>query len=200
MPQTDPAIDTLERARLHGWVAKLLLWSTAALLLFAYNADVTNALRGPAAMAFEARVGIVVRVAFALRYAWMHLFNGGASRLPAAAPGWEHWVSRLSHHSLYLCVAAIVATGLLIPFAQSHAPNLIRAASDLYEFVTGLTPWIIGAHVAAALWHKLVRRDGDWEAIGTPRWSWLRLPGSWLAWIDRLASRLPALLRRSTPT
>ena len=198
MTQTDPAIDTLDRARPHGWAAKLLHWSTAALLLFAFidNGDVTNALRDPAAMAFEARVGIVVLAAFALRYAWMHLFNKGASRLPATAPQWERLASRLAHHSLYLCVAAIVATGLLIPVAQSHAPNLIRAASDLHEFFAGLTLLVIGAHVAAALWHKLVRRDGVWESIGTPWWSRLRLPGSWL---DRLAARLPAIPRRSTP-
>ena len=172
------------------------------LLLFAFidNGDVTNALRDPAAMAFEARVGIMVLVAFALRYAWMHLFNGGASRLPATAPRWELWASRLAHHSLYLCVAAIVATGLLIPFAQSHAPGLLGAASGLHEFVAGLTLWIIGAHIAAALWHKLVRRDGVWESIGTPWWSRLRLPLSWLAWINPRAARLPELPRRSTPT
>jgi cytochrome b561 len=165
----------------HGLVAKILHWGTAGLLLFAYidNGDVTNALRDPAAMRFEALVGLGVLVTFAARFVWMQRWNGGATRLPADAPWWEQRLSRLAHHSLYLCVAAIVASGLLIWGAQSFGGGgLVRAAAELHEFVAGATLFVIGGHVAAALWHKLVRRDGVWESIGTPgelpRFGWFR--------------------------
>ena len=39
------------------------------------------------------------------------------------------------------------------------------------EVCTSLTLFLIVAHIAAALWHKRVRRDGVWESIGTPWWS-----------------------------
>ena len=161
------------RSRPHGIVAKTLHWGTMGLLLFAYidNGDVTNALRNPASMRMEAYLGLVVAAVFALRFVWMQRFNQGASRLPATAPVWEHWASRLAHYSLYLCVLAIVATGLLIPAAQRWGGSgLLRGAVDLHEFVTSATLVMIGAHIVAALWHKLVRRDGVWESIGTPWW------------------------------
>ena len=165
----------------HGIVAKTLHWGTMLLLLFAYidNGDVTNALRNPASMRMEAYLGLGVAAVFALRFVWMQRFNRGASRLPTAAPMWEHWASRLAHYSLYLSVLAIVATGLLIPAAQNWGgPALTRNAVDLHEFVTSATLVLIGAHIVAALWHKLVRRDGVWESIGTPWWqpkiTWLR--------------------------
>ncbi len=170
-----------DRAAAHGVVAKLLHWGTAALLLFAFvdNGDVTNALRDPSAMRFEAIVGAIVAAAFAARFCWMQRLNDGPSRLPASAPRWEHLISRLAHHSMYLCVLATVASGLMICGAQTVGGGaLVGAASGLHEFVAGATLAVIGAHVAAALWHKLIRRDGVWESMGTPRrlpvFGWLR--------------------------
>jgi cytochrome b561 len=165
--------ETAQQTRPHGLVAKVLHWGTAGLLLFAYiqNGDVTNALRDPAAMRMEALLGLGIVAVFALRFLWMQRWNGGATRLPASAPWWEQRLSRLAHYSLYLCVLAIVASGLLIAGAQSWgSPFLVDAASGVHEFIAGTTLFVIGGHVAAALWHKLVRRDGVWESIGTPWW------------------------------
>ena len=195
MSSTD-ATTHATRARPHGWVAKALHWGTAGLLLFAFidNGDVTNALRDPAAMRFEAWVGLAVAAAFALRWAWMRWMNGGASRLPASAPAWERWASRVAHNSIYLCVGLIVLTGLSIPLAQAvGGRGLVDAAGGLHEFVAGLTLWVIAAHVAAALWHKLVRRDGVWESIGTPWWNRLSLKESWAARAHDVAERLMLL-------
>lgn len=158
----------------HGLVAKVMHWATAGLLLFAYidNGDVTNALRDPAAMRMEAWLGIGIVAVFAARFVWMQRWNGGASRLPASAPVWEHRISRLAHYSMYLCVVAIVASGLLIMAAQNWGNRfMVDATGGLHEFITGATLFVIGGHVAAALWHKLVRRDGVWEAMGTPWWA-----------------------------
>ncbi len=157
----------------HGRVAKSLHWITSGLLLFAYidNGDVTNALRDPAAMRMEAYLGLGVLAAFILRFVWMHRFNQGATRLPTSAPVWEHRLSRLAHLSIYLCVLAIVVTGLLIIAAQNLAGGQwVSTAGDVHEFFTNLTLFVIGTHVAAALWHRLVRRDGVWESMGTPWW------------------------------
>lgn len=165
----------------HGKIAKLLHWSTTGLLLFAYieNGDVTNAMRNAAAMRMEAWLGLGIVATFALRFLWMRRFNGGASRLPATAPAWEHRLSGLAHDTIYLCVVAIVATGLLIPAALAWAtPFWVDLARDVHEFFTNLTLFVIAAHVVAALWHKIVRRDGVWESIGSPWWQpkfgWVR--------------------------
>lgn len=168
-----PINDGIAVPKPHGIIAKLLHWGTAGLLLYAFiqNGDATNALRDPAAIWMEAWLGLGVVAAFTLRFVWMEWFNGGASRLPKTAPGWEQKLSRLAHYSLYLCVAAIVATGLLIAAALAWAtPFRVDAARDVHEFVAKGTLFLIGADAAVALWHKLVRRDGVWESIGTPWW------------------------------
>jgi cytochrome b561 len=169
----NPTLDAAIPSRPHGKVAKILHWSTTALLLFAYidNGDFTNALSDPSAMRMEAYLGLGVLAAFALRLVWMHRFNQGASRLPASAPVWEHKVSRLAHFSIYLCVLAIVTSGLMIMAAQNIAGGQwVGVARDTHEVFTNLTLFVIGAHIAAALWHKVLRRDGVWEAMGTPWW------------------------------
>lgn len=158
----------------HGRIAKVLHWSTALLLLFAYiaNTDVTNALRDPVAMQQEVILGVAIAVVFAARFLWMRYLNQGASRLPTHAPAWERKLAPLAHYGLYLCVMAIVLTGLAIPVAQNNfSDGTLRAVIDLHEFTTNTTLIVIAAHIAAALWHKLVRRDGVWESIGTP-WNW----------------------------
>lgn len=168
------SIDNEAVLRPHGRVARILHWGTTALLLFAFieNGDVTNALRDPAAMRMEAWLGLGIVAVFALRFIWMHRFNGGASRLPLASPGWERRLAGLAHNGIYVCVAAIVATGLLIPAALSWGtPFWVDAARGLHEFVANGTLVLIGGHIAAALWHKLIRRDGVWESIGAPWWT-----------------------------
>jgi cytochrome b561 len=168
-------------AKPHGRIAKILHWSTALLLLFAYieNGDVTNALRDPAAMRMESLLGVGIAVIFALRFLWMRYGNNGASRLPDSTPTAERRLAAWAHYSLYAAVFAIVATGLLIPAAQTlGSPNLVSAAGDLHEFVTNTTLFLIGAHVLAALWHKVMRQDQIWESMGTP---WWQPKAGWLA-------------------
>jgi cytochrome b561 len=168
-------------AKPHGVIAKILHWSTALLLLFAYieNGDVTNALRDPAAMRMESLLGIGIAAIFALRFFWMRYGNNGASRLPDTTPMTERRLATWAHYSLYGAVFAIVATGLLIPAAQAMgSPFLVDAAGGLHEFTTNTTLFLIAAHVLAALWHKVVRQDQIWESMGTP---WWQPPARWFA-------------------
>ena len=175
MHDTDGTEGKDHQAQPHGRIAKVLHWATAALLLFAFidNGDVTNAMNNPAAMRMEAYLGLGIVAVFALRLVWMRRFNAGASRLPASAPPWERRMAGLAHYSMYICVLAIVLSGLLIPAAQSYGGGAVNVARDLHEFVANTTLFLIGAHIAAALWHKLVRKDGVWESIGTPWWQGL---------------------------
>ena len=155
----------------HGRIAQALHWLTPMLLVYAYfrNGDVTGALTNPAAMTREIWFGIAVLVAFALRYIWMRRFNGGASRLAADAPRWERKASKFGHGAIYAFVAAIVLTGFSIPLAQSTGnSDLVDVAGGFHEFITNVGVGLLAIHVAAALWHKLLRNDGIWESIGTP--------------------------------
>ncbi len=156
------------KANAHGLSARMLHWSTAGILLYGYirNAEVTNALNDPEAMTREVWFAIALGVLFAARFVWMEFFNGGASRLPAHAPRWEHVLSRFAHYGIYVGVAAIILTGLGIAYFASGAPTSLAIMLGLHEFATAVTALLIFTHIAGALWHKFVRRDGVWESMG----------------------------------
>ncbi len=156
-------------ANIHGRTARMLHWSTAGILLYGYirNAEVTNALNDPEAMTREVWFAIALGVLFAARFVWMEFFNGGASRLPEHAPRWEHVLSRFAHYAIYVGVAAIILTGLGIAFFATGASLMLTIMTGLHEFATGATALLIFAHIAGALWHKIIRRDGVWESMGS---------------------------------
>lgn len=91
-------------------------------------------------------------------------------------PGWQAWPAKLLHVALYAFLVAMPLLGLatawsdgrtlLIPFTSVAVPALLpenRALAhqleDLHGTIGELFYWVIGAHVLAALWHHLVRRD-----------------------------------------
>ena len=173
MPNDTPKASALP----HGRVAKLLHWSSALLLLYAYirNGDVTNALHDSRQMKVEIWFGLFTAALFGARYVWMQRFNHGASRLAPDAPKWQRRLSKLAHYSIYAGVGAIVITGLLIPAALEFGrPFIVDATVAVHVFISFTVAALIATHIFAALYHKLLRRDGIWESIGTP---WFRRPG-----------------------
>ena len=196
----------------HGIVARIFHWLTPLLLAYGFfrNGNVTGALTDPAAMTREIWFGVAVLAVFALRFIWMHGFNGGASRLPADAPKWERRGSKFGHLALYGFVAAIVLTGFSIPLAQTTGnAAMVDAASGFHEGITNVGVAFLGLHIAAALWHKLARNDGIWESIGTPGfeprrfaafrnfegWTTRRLVPRLDGWYARIRKYIPVFLR-----
>ena len=95
--------------------------------------------------------------------------------VPAPAP-WEIKLSRISHIALYAFVIVQPLLGLLtsfaggrglsIPFTSLQIPSPMAANKDLAEQLGDIHGWIgstfyfvIGLHIAAALWHHFFRHD-----------------------------------------
>lgn len=156
----------------HGFVTKTLHWVSAALLAFGYvkGLDSVTQLADPALFRFEIGFAVALGVVFLLRLIWTKAV-AGASRLPESAPGWEHAAARLVHTGLYIAVFAIVLSGLGIAFAYA-TPVLggvvLAAMIGLHELALTILPLLLLAHLAGALWHKLVRRDGVLESMTGP--------------------------------
>ncbi|WP_424966544.1 cytochrome b [Dinoroseobacter sp. S375] len=160
MPQT---------ATPHGFVTKTLHWVSAALLGFGYvkGLDSVTQLADPALFRFEIGFALSLGAVFLLRLLWTKAV-AGASRLPEAAPGWEHAASRVVHGGLYASVFLIVLSGLGIALAYA-TPILgglfLGAMLGLHELALAALPLFLLVHVAGALWHKLIRRDGVLESM-----------------------------------
>lgn len=119
-------------------------------------------------------VGIVVFV-----LAWWRLLRRRADGAPAITPPLGRstaLVSRLFHVALYAFLVIMPVLGLatawtdgkavLVPFTGIALPALLpenealaHTLEDLHGSIGDAFYWVIGAHVLAALWHHLVRRD-----------------------------------------
>ena len=75
-------------------------------------------------------------------------------------------------------VTARARIHLLIPVIHSAATFLVGEAVDVHVLATTSTLIVLGAYVATALWHKVLRRGGVWENWGPPWWQtkfgWLK--------------------------
>lgn len=89
---------------------------------------------------------------------------------------WEAWLSRLTHLLLYAFLIVQPLLGLLsvwlggrgiaLPFTGLELPSPLSENHDMHEKLEDIHKWIgeafyyvIGLHIAGALWHHYVRRD-----------------------------------------
>ena len=158
-----------QRAQPHGFVTKTIHWLSALLIAYGYfkGLDNVSQLSDPALFRYEIAFALVMGAVFALRLLWTTAV-GGITRLPASAPRWEHVASRSVHIGLYASVFGIVLSGLGIAlgFATPALGGLfLTAMLGLHEMTLAALPMLLILHIAGALWHKFVRRDGILESM-----------------------------------
>jgi cytochrome b561 len=162
-----------------GLPSRALHWASALLILLAWAVGTTmEALPkgAPRAAGFELHVGLGALVLFlaAARLLW-RLGNPHPSPPPGIS-AWEARAARLMHVALYALLLLLPATGLLAawlegkavrlfwlwPVPSPVAPNraLGHSFEEAHEVLADLLLVLVGLHVAAALWHHFVRRDG----------------------------------------
>ena len=151
------------QAEPHGFVTKGIHWLSAGLLGYGYlkGLDTVSQLADPTLFQFEVTFALALGALFLLRLIWTKRV-AGSSRLPQDAPRWEHLASRAVHLGLYASVFAIILSGLGIALGYA-TPMLgglfLGAMLDLHELSLAIVPLLLVAHVAGALWHKVLRRD-----------------------------------------
>lgn len=153
----------------HGFVTKSIHWLSGLMIAYGYykGLDNVNQLADPAIFHLEVLFATALGLLFAFRLFWTHKV-GGASRLPKEAPKWEHFASCAVHFGLYGSVFMIVGSGLAIAYGFA-APYLgrsfVRAMIEVHEVALSVLPLLLLTHIAGALWHKLIRRDGILESM-----------------------------------
>ena len=156
-------------AHSHGFVTKGIHWLSAVLIGYGYlkGLDSVSQLADPAVLQFEVTYALALGALFLVRLFWTKRI-AGATRLPESAPRWEHTASRVVHIGLYASVFGILATGLLIAlgFTTPVLSGLfLTTMLSAHEAVLTFMPILLLTHIAGALWHKLVRRDGVLESM-----------------------------------
>ena len=157
-------------------VAMGLHWLIATLIVANLGIGL---LRGPlpalgALMPAHKAIGLSVLALTLVRLGWR--LTHPAPRLPATTPAWQKGSAHLVHAALYLLMLAMPVTGwLLVSGAERHplswfglfpVPYLpvSSAAADRADGAHLLLGWLmlalVALHVSAALYHRLILRDG----------------------------------------
>lgn len=161
----------------YGAVAQFLHWGMFVLIALNFiggevmgELPKKTAIRGFAFDAHET-LGLIVLFLLFLRISWKM-----ANPAPVEpGPGWQRNAARIAHALLYVLLVAIPITGYVMVNAKGHhaaffawdVPSLVakdeslaRAVEDVHEVLANALLVLVAVHVAAALWHHVIERDG----------------------------------------
>ncbi|ESR27320.1 cytochrome b [Lutibaculum baratangense] len=170
-----------------GWVARLLHWSIAAIILFQlglgiYMTDVVSELTEQFRLfQLHKSWGFVVFVLVLARIAW-RLANRRSPRHPPGQPRWQAAASHATHAALYVLMFVLPLSGWVMASASTtqdlfsirnmvfglfEMPDpwvpgnkaIADAAGTVHEWAAWAMIAILALHAAAALKHHLVDRD-----------------------------------------
>lgn len=163
----------------YGPMAQALHWISAVAIIgalatieakgwFPKGSEVRDAMK-----AWHFQLGAAAFLLTCLRLGWRAL--RGAPPPLASASQFEALAARLGHAALYLCLLALPVLGLAIlvvagkPVALFGVPVAVMAEAneglahtlkEAHELFGNALIALIGLHVAAAFWHRWIRKDG----------------------------------------
>ena len=168
--------------------ARLIHWVMAVLLLMTIPAGFMMVREGIARplqdtlFIFHKNVGVVLLLLAVARlaYRWRH----PAPPLPPAVPDWQRRAAAASHAALYVLIFAMPILGYVrvraggfpiegldaigFPSLVPRSDALAEVAKSLHFYGAIAITLLIAVHVAAALQHGLLRRDGVFSRMWPP--------------------------------
>lgn len=158
----------------HGAALRALHWASALLVVAAWVVGIAmeEVPRGPArgmAMQVHYSLGVLVLGLAALR-----VVRYALAPPQARGPAWQRLSAAAMHWALLALTVGVPLTGLLDRWARGRAVTVFggmplpapfqvpggRAWGEAHEVMAWLLAAAVVAHVAAAVWHHLVLRDG----------------------------------------
>lgn len=156
----------------YGAVAAGIHWLSAlAVILMLASGQVMSSGNGAigAILPFHVVLGVLVGLLTLFRILWWLAFD----KKPAAHQGLsraQEWLARIVHFALYVAVLFMVVSGIGMVALTDAAPAIF-GGGELPRFnsvppfmghslVSKLLFFLALGHIAAALWHHFVKRDG----------------------------------------
>ena len=176
----------MDRAR-YNRLTILFHWVMAALIFYAAAAIlIADVLPRGAFREFikttHNSVGAVVMMLLALRVLWRLIST--APPLPSAMTVQQQRLAKLAHLGLYALMAAVPLLGMATLFLRGRglefgffsiasplAANrtLSRGIKEVHELAAYALLALVAFHIAAALWHQFIKRDGLMERMSFRR-------------------------------
>lgn len=138
-------------------------------LLFIYGLlkqiDELNQLKDEALLKFEVIFAVIFILLLLIRFIYMKTTQ--KTSLPQSTPRSQVIAAKVVHSGMYICLALIPLTGLLIGllfWLGLEDGFLINLVVGSHELVVSLIYWLIGLHILAASYHRL-KKDGVWSSM-----------------------------------
>lgn len=181
--QTAPAAGAGAAAR-YPRTAVLLHWTVALLILvlLATGWYMVDTPRNTPERAFwfnlHKSLGIVTAMGIVALIVWR--VRHAAPALPATMPRWERVAAALNHYLFYAFMVAVTAAGYLTSSFSKYGPKLFglplpqwgwedvalrESFADLHRVAAWVFAALIALHIAAALKHLLIDRDGVFQRM-----------------------------------
>lgn len=162
----------------YGAIAKTLHWLVVTLLIAQYALGWTMPHIGrntlPEGLIFwHASIGMLILAVVLLRLAWR---LAHPVRLLGDGPVWQRQAAQVTHFLLYAALLVQLLLGwanasargwkldmfgaVPMPWLMPKAARLGMQAGDIHDEFAFILLGLIALHVAAALYHRLVLRDG----------------------------------------
>ena len=162
----------------YGAVAQFLHWSIVLLLVIQVTLgkiadDLPVGFERLVMMSRHKSLGITILGIAVLRLAWRWI---DAPPAPPPMPRWQNFASKFAHWGLYALLFALPLTGWLMSSAANRPvswwgflqlPDFIAPDAALedffeeaHELLVNVLYALVGLHVAAALKHHFIDRDG----------------------------------------
>lgn len=132
-------------------------------------------------------LGILVFVLTVLRLIWV-AFRPAAPKISMV--GWMQLVGKLVHVVLWMLLLALPTTALMALGSEAHPLTLLGGVrveqiplignssltkladwGEVHQFLGDAIMWIAGLHAAAAIFHRLILKDGVLAAMLPYKWA-----------------------------
>ena len=155
----------------YSFLARFLHW--CFVIIFAYGiykqVDDINQLEDISFFRIEVIFASVFLLFLVFRFFYMTKTQ--KTSLPDDTPMPQKFAAKIIHFSMYLCLAGIAISGLLIGYFFSlgfRDEFLMETIVGAHEFFVSIIYWLISIHVIAAIFHRL-KNDGVWSSM-VPIW------------------------------
>ena len=152
-------------------LAKVFHWGFV--VLFAYGiakqVDDISQLEDFALLRFEFIFATIMIFLLAIRF--LYMAKTQTSSLPKETSAFQRLAAKLVHLGMYVLLATIAVSGILIGgiyWIGMKDGLLIEGIIAVHELAVTASYWLIGVHVAAAVFHRL-KQDGVWSSM-VPIW------------------------------
>ena len=167
MDGTNPAA----KGTKYSTTAKVFHWGFVVLFAYGIAKQVDNIsqLEDFVLLRFELIFATILIVLLAVRFVYMTKTQ--KSSLPEETSAFQKLAAKLVHLGMYASLTTIALSGILIGCIYWMGMKdglLIEGIIAVHELAVTASYWLIGVHVAAAVFHRF-KNDGVWNSM-VPVW------------------------------